>query len=181
MQLTRTYEGGRAGDASAVIWQASVGETARECLYDLQNNLTLKVGVSGRVIAGPKGGAGTVTVPLRIAVVKHKEAVLASQLFPVAVTIPPQGSTAFTEVREIVVPSPGTDTDYILYVALSEQDQDWLNPVASVEAPVVAAVEAPVEVLQEEAAEAPPPEPAPPPKPATPSELPVPSGFVLGQ
>ena len=36
----------------------------------------LKIGVSGRVIAGPKGGAATVAVPLRIAVVKYQEAVL---------------------------------------------------------------------------------------------------------
>jgi hypothetical protein len=180
MQLVRTYEAGGEGDPDTVLWQASLGETARECLYDLEDNLTLRVGVSGRVIAGPKGGPGTVTVPVRIAVVKHKEAVLFSELFPIAVTIPALGSTAFTEVREVVVPSPGTSTDYILYVALREKDIDWLNPVVE-EEPVVAIVEEPIAAL-EEAAPAPAPQPPPPAAATTPNELPVPSGgFVLGQ
>ena len=46
-------------------------------------------------------------MPLRIAVVKYKEAVLATELYPLDVTIPAEGSTAFTQVKEIVVPSPG--------------------------------------------------------------------------
>ena len=55
----RHYEGGGTRTTrKLVIWQASVGKTARECLYDLQGSLTLKIGVSGRVIAGPKGGPG---------------------------------------------------------------------------------------------------------------------------
>lgn len=181
MQVVRDYEGGGEGNPDAVLWQASVGKTARECLYDLQDNLTLKVGVSGRVIAGPKGGPGAVTVPLRIAVVKHKEAVLFSELFPIGVTIPAQGSTAFTEVREVVVPSPGTSTDYILYVAMGEKEIDWLNPVIE-EEPVVAIVEEPVAALEEAAPAAQQPAAAAPPPPATPKELPVPSGgFVLGR
>jgi hypothetical protein len=177
-QLVREYERGHEGETDFVVWQASVGKTARECLYDLQNNLTLKVGVSGRVIAGPKGGTGTITVPLRIAVVKFKEAVLASEFFPLSVTIPPEGSTAFTEVREISVPSPGTDTDYILYVALAGEEQDWMNPTPAIEEPAVAAVEEPIAVLEEAAP--PPPPAAAPPKPSTPQELPTPTGgFVL--
>ena len=176
-QLARQYESGHEDDPAHVIWQASVGKTARECLYDLQNNLTLKIGVSGRVLAGPKGGPGLVSVPLRIAVVKHKEAVLSSDLFAVPVTIPAQGSTAFTDVREITVPSPGTDTDYIIYVALGEKDHDWLNPIVE-EEPAIAIVEEPVELPIEEPVE----QAAAPPKPATPAELPVPTGgFVLTQ
>ena len=90
-----------------VVWQASVGKTARECLWDLQGGSDAQDRRSGRVIAGPKGGAATVSVPLRIAVVKHKEAVLASEGFQLDVAIPAAGSTAFTEVQEILVPSPG--------------------------------------------------------------------------
>ncbi len=58
------------------IWQASFGHTARECLYNPDGSLTLKVGVSGRIISGPKGGAGQVSVPFKIAVVKFKESTL---------------------------------------------------------------------------------------------------------
>ena len=59
-----------------LIWQASVGKTARECLYDEQGGLTLKIGFSGRVIAGPKGTADDVSVPFKMAVVKYQESVL---------------------------------------------------------------------------------------------------------
>jgi hypothetical protein len=170
-EVVRRYEEGHQDDPGYVIWQASVGKTARECLYDPQGGLTLRVGVSGRVISGPKGGQGAVSVPLKIAVVKYQEAVLASEIYELAVTIPPQGSAVFTEVKEIFVPSPGRDRDYLLYVGFNVTDWDPLHPV-EVAAPVV-----------EEPEEEPLPEPqAPPPprEPATPQELPTPKGIIPG-
>jgi hypothetical protein len=115
-EIVRRYERGHENDQAFVIWQASIGNTARECLYDLEGNLTLKVGVSVRVIAGPKGGPGAVSLPLRMAVVKYQEAVLSSELYPLEVAIPATGSIVVDQVKEIVVPSPGNDRDYILYV-----------------------------------------------------------------
>jgi hypothetical protein len=164
-ELMRRYERGHEDDLKFVIWQASVGKTARECLWDLQGGLTLKVGVSGRVIAGPKGGAGTVNVPLKIVVVKHKEAVLATEAVSLDVAIPATGSGVFTQVKDILVPSPGQDRDYIIYVGFDVGEWDALNGEA---APAVAVVEEP------------PPEAPLPTKPTTPSVLPTPTdGFVL--
>jgi len=173
-ELLRRYERGHEDDADYLVWQASFGNMARECLYDPQGGLTLKVGVSGRIIAGPKGGAGDVTVPFKIAVVKYKEAVLASEGYSLSIAIPPAGSTAFTEVREVAVPSPGNDRDYILYIGFDIGEWDLDAGVA-----VVAAPKKP----------APPPPPPgalakPPatPKPAEPDVLPTPTGgFVLPQ
>jgi hypothetical protein len=172
-ELVRRYESGHEDDPNYIVWQASFGETARECLYDQQGGLTIKVGVSGRIIAGPKGGAGDVSVPFKIAVVKFKEAVLATEAYSVAVAIPPAGSITFTKVQEILVPSPGSSRDYILYVGFDVGEWD-------VDAGVVAV--------------APPKKPAPPPPPpdalvaepapkkTEPSVLPTPSGgFVLPQ
>jgi hypothetical protein len=119
-QLLRRYETGHQDDASYIVWQASIGKTARECLYDLQGNLTLKIGVSGRVIAGPKGGPGSVAVPLRIAVEKYQEKEFANQPYPLNVTIPAEGSAVFSEVHEITVPSPGTSRDYVIYVGIDQ-------------------------------------------------------------
>lgn len=176
MEVFRRYEGGRDGDAADVVWQASIGDTVRECLYDGQGGLTLRVGVSGRVIAGPKGGPGAVSVPLRIAVVKYEEAVLASDVYNLAVTIPPQNSTVFREVREIALPSPGNDRDYILYVGFDENNENLLEPPK----PVVAAVEEPVEVIEEPPPPRPAAPPSPPAAPGTPRILPTPTeGFVL--
>jgi hypothetical protein len=176
-ELIRSYERGHEDDPAYVVWQASIGRTARECLYDQQNNLTLRIGVSGRVIAGPKGGSGaTVSVPLRIAIVKFREATLASESYPLSIAIPASNSTAFTEVREITVPSPGNHRDYIIYVGLAETEDALLNPEEEAEEPAVAIVEEPL-VIEEEA---PPPAPAaPPPQPAQPRELPPPADFVL--
>jgi hypothetical protein len=172
-QLLRRYERGHEEDPDYVIWQASIGNTARECLYDLAGNVTLKIGVSGRVIAGPKGGAGKVSVPVKIGIVKYRESILASELLALEVTIPPQGSTVFTQVREITVPSPGTQRDYIIYVGLDVGDWDPLSPAPTLTPPAPA----PMVVVEEPE---PPPAAAPPAQQSTPRELPVPSGgFVL--
>jgi hypothetical protein len=122
-QLVRHYEPGHIDEPAHVIWQASLGRTARECLYDLQGNLTLRIGVSGRVIAGPKGGAGTVQVPIGIVVEKYQEAELAAETLMLSVNIPPGNSTTFSEVREITVPSPGTNRDYLIHVGFGEKAQ----------------------------------------------------------
>lgn len=181
-EVARRYERGHEDDPAFVVWQASIGETARECLYDGQGNLTLRVGVSGRVAAGPKGGSETVSLPLRIAVVKYKEAVLASELYPLSIAIPPSNSTVFRQVHEINVPSPGSDRDYILYIGFDEKGENLLDPVAPAP-PVVAAIEEPVEVIEEpvEVIEEPAPAAPPPPQqPAGPKVLPTPSdGFIL--
>ncbi len=119
-EVLRRYERGQEEASSAVVWQASIGDTARECLYDTQGNLTLRIGVSGRVIAGPKGGAGEINLPLRIAVVKYQEEVFYSELKKLAINIPPSNSTVFRNVYEVTVPSPGRDRDYLIYIGFDE-------------------------------------------------------------
>ena len=119
-EVLRRYERGQEDEPGSIIWQASIGETARECLYDQQNNLILRIGVSGRVLAGPKGGPGVVNLALRIAVVKNQKVVLYSELKPLAITIPPQNSTVFRNVYEVAVPSPGRERNYLIYVGFDE-------------------------------------------------------------
>ena len=190
LELVRKYESGHEDEPAYVVWQASIGNTARECLYDGQGGLTLRVGVSGRVIAGPKGGPGSsVELPLRIAVVKYQEATLSSELYPLAVTIPPENSTVFTEVREVNVPSPASDRNYIIYVGfdeagrriLGEKEPEKPKPVVR-RAPARAAPAA-QPAAQPAAAPAQPAQPAQPARPARqpgePNVLPVPEGFVL--
>jgi hypothetical protein len=127
LELARTYQAGQAEDPANVVWQASLGETARECLYDLQGNLTLRIGISGRVVTGPKGGPGAVAVPLRIAVVKYQEAVLTTSSIRSAVDDIGASSAVFREDLRGVVPSPGQDRDYLIYVGYDEkgQAQSW--------------------------------------------------------
>lgn len=173
-ELMRTYEKGHEDDANSIVWQASIGKTARECLYDQQGGLTLRIGISGRVIAGPKGAAGNVSVPLKIAVVKFKESVLATQTYTVDASVPPAGATTFTQVHEIPVPSPGKDRDYIIYIGF---DAGKWDPMKGELEPVVAAAPPPPVV---DPFAAPPPPPVRPKKPKEPNVLPTPNdGFVL--
>jgi hypothetical protein len=62
----------KQGQATAgdLKYQVSFNQLARECIV-ADGNLTIKVGVQGRVIIGPQGGPGNVDVPLRYAVVKE--------------------------------------------------------------------------------------------------------------
>jgi len=60
------------GDPSALDlrYQATIIRTARECRVN-SGVMTMKIGIEGRVITGPAGGPGTITVPLRLAVVQE--------------------------------------------------------------------------------------------------------------
>jgi hypothetical protein len=119
-QAIRKYVKPREPSADTIVWQASIGETARQCVEDPNGTMTIKIGVSGRVLAGPKGGPADVTIPLRIAVVKYKEAVLSSELHRETVTIGADLSTVFRRVYEVTVPSPGEERNYLIYIGFDE-------------------------------------------------------------
>lgn len=122
-EALRTYTKPKEPSQETIIWQASISETARQCREDPNGKMAIKLGVSGRVLAGPKGGPENVTLPIRVAVVKYKEAVLASELYKEQVTIGANLSTVFRRVYQIEVPSPGKDRDYIIYVGFDNETQ----------------------------------------------------------
>ena len=55
-------------DNASVRYQFNIGDTARECDPAGPGQATLKIGVSGEVVIGPAGSAGTYNAPLRIMV-----------------------------------------------------------------------------------------------------------------
>ncbi|MCF3936286.1 hypothetical protein L1787_23105 [Acuticoccus sp. M5D2P5] len=67
-------------------WQASIVRTARECERGEGEAITLRIGVSGRVVAGPKGAPEVVELPVRIAV-REGETVSYSRVHNVRVTM----------------------------------------------------------------------------------------------
>jgi hypothetical protein len=117
------------GEPSAldVRYQGSITRTARECHLN-GNNLTMKVGVEGRIITGPAGGAGNAEVPIRIAVVHEGTApkVVVSKLGRENVTL--VGSVDrgnFTHIEDDIsfpLPTPITDiSQYVVYVGFDPQ------------------------------------------------------------
>jgi hypothetical protein len=73
-----TYERGGDGDKSRIVYQASITDVTRSCQYD-GGMLNMAVAAAGRVVPGPVARDGTITMPIRIAVVRGEE-VLYSKL-----------------------------------------------------------------------------------------------------
>ena len=97
-------------------YQFSIGDVAREC-YVQGNQLTIKVGIEGRVLLGPAGSPGNFTVPIRIAVLSEKtQEPVTSKIYRIPATIAPgQSATNFSFlVDPLVVPnvSDHSDDDY---------------------------------------------------------------------
>ena len=105
---------------SSLQFQATINQVARECNYS-PNNLNMRVGVRGRMINGPSGETGTLTLPVRIAVVNTSKEVLYSVLHQVPATIQPGSSNApFSYVDGAInLPVPERP-NLIVYVGFDE-------------------------------------------------------------
>jgi hypothetical protein len=72
--IYRAYAGGaKTGDADKLAYQASIGDYTRQCSLN-EANLTMTVVAQLRVIAGPAGTSGKVTLPIRITVLDGEDA-----------------------------------------------------------------------------------------------------------
>jgi hypothetical protein len=109
---------GLGNDALAVMHRGEITNTAREC-GPSANGMAVKYGFSGRVLLGPKGQAGSITLPATVTVVEGTSGTLKTENVRVVVDIP-AGSTAgyFSEVREIDLPvqSDVSPKSYRIYV-----------------------------------------------------------------
>ena len=129
----RTYAGTDQSNGS-VRYQFSMGEVARECTRS-GGQILLKVGVSGRVLLGPAGTAGSFTVPVRIAVRREsdqKAAVTKLYAAPAAIAAG-ETSTDFQVVSApIAVPfvTSQADGDYTILVGF-----DAAKPAAAAPKP----------------------------------------------
>ena len=66
--------------------RGEITKTARECQVD-QNTVTIKYGFSGRVLLGPKGRAGNITMPLNVFVTDAKRERITSDKMKVDVAV----------------------------------------------------------------------------------------------
>ena len=106
-------------------FQATITKTARECDYSA-GQITARIGIQGRVIAGPSGAPSSVQVPLRVAVVQGgvSEKTIATKAYQTTVNMTESGSEPFTLVAEdLVYPAPSAaDGDtYIFYIGFDPQ------------------------------------------------------------
>jgi len=123
-----TYAVGASGKAATgndVRFQATITRTARDCTK-ANGEITARIGIQGRIIAGPAGAPASVDIPLRVAVVQGgvSEKVIATKPYRTTVAMSEDGNVPFTLVADdLVYPiPPGTIGDqYIFYIGFDPQ------------------------------------------------------------
>lgn len=92
----------RVGGAGGVAHQASIIDVARECAIS-GTQMSMKIGVQGRMLLGATGKAGSYTVPVRVAV-KRGDTVVTSRVARVQVAITGgETGASFTHIEENIV------------------------------------------------------------------------------
>jgi hypothetical protein len=116
------YDKGHDGDQNYVRYQASLTKLARECHY-AGSALMIKVGIAGRLTAGPLGKPGNFALPLRVAIVKQDGGnVFYSDVTKVPVTISaPEFASDYSAVVDNISFEVGPqDRDLIIYIGYDE-------------------------------------------------------------
>jgi hypothetical protein len=110
---------------SDLRYQATITRTARDCTRS-SGQIIARVGIEGRVIAGPAGVPPTIEIPLRVAVVQTgvHEKVLATKVYRTTVSMTGQSSVPFSLVGEDLaysMPPGATSESYIFYIGFDPQ------------------------------------------------------------
>jgi hypothetical protein len=121
---------GKQPVGSDLRFQATITRTARDCTRS-GGQITARIGIEGRVIAGPAGTPPTVEIPLRVAVVQAgvQERTIATKVYRTTVSMS-ETNVPFSLVGEDLVyeSPPGRTSDaYIFYIGF---DPQALTPVA---------------------------------------------------
>src|ERR1700716_3204562 len=106
-------------------YQATITRTARDCTLT-GDRITARIGIQGRLIAGPAGNPATVEIPLRVAVVQGgvQERTIATKVYRTTVSMTEAGSEPFSLVaEELVYPTPvgAVGDSYIFYIGFDPQ------------------------------------------------------------
>jgi len=115
-----------ASPALGQRYQGSITRTARECKVR-DKMVNIRIGLQGRIIVGPAGGPGPVTVPIRYALVREgiQPKTLYTKLHIIPVTVPEgQPNVLFSHVEEdMTVPMPpiAEFDDYVIYIGYDPQ------------------------------------------------------------
>jgi hypothetical protein len=116
---------GKQAVGNDVRFQVTIGKTARECNLS-GAEITARIGIQGRVIAGPAGAPSSVDIPLRIAVVQGgvSEKVIATKAYRTSVEMTEDGSVPFSFVADDLVypvPQGAAGDNYVFYIGFDPQ------------------------------------------------------------
>ena len=116
---------GKQPVASELNFQATITRTARDCRRTSNGQISARIGIQGRVIAGPAGAPETVEVPVRVAVVQTgvQERVLTTKVYRTTVSMSGDGGM-FSVVGEDLIynmPANLTSDSFVFYVGFDPQ------------------------------------------------------------
>ena len=116
---------GKDATGSDLRYQATITRTARDCSL-ASGQIAARIGIQGRIIAGPAGTPPSVDVPLRVAVVQDgvTPKTIFTKAYQTNVTMNTDNSVLFSLVAEDVVypVPPGADGDsYVFYIGFDPQ------------------------------------------------------------
>lgn len=97
---------GGGSDPQSVMHRGEITQVARECGTSA-TGIAIKYGFQGRVLLGPRGKSGSITLPAQLTVVDRTNVVLQSEKIRIVVDVPSgQTTSAFSQVDEINLPIP---------------------------------------------------------------------------
>jgi hypothetical protein len=109
------YGGGKAGNPDSLHYETSFDQETRNCVVS-NGLITVKMGVSGRVLLGPAGKETSVKVPIRVTVDRNDMSVFSEKyVVPVAITPPAQSAPFVKVIDNISIPYLNGD-DIVIWV-----------------------------------------------------------------
>jgi hypothetical protein len=100
-RLLTVYANGQVNDPKAVVHRGEITKISRECQLS-GDSVTVKYGFAGRVMLGPKGRPGQVTLPYNVKVADAERKVLANDQGSVTTMVPQDNPVGyFSVVKEI--------------------------------------------------------------------------------
>lgn len=91
--IRNSYAGNAKDDPAKLIYRASLSEATRACTAN-DTTLTIHVQAQGRVVIGPAGNPGRITIPVNVEVLDGDK-VLYSQTTSTSVDVPAEGVAQF--------------------------------------------------------------------------------------
>jgi hypothetical protein len=109
------YGKGKVGNPNDLQWQAVIDKQSRNCVVSA-NQITIKMGVVGRLMLGPSGNQTSVDLPVRFAVESNGTALFTEKYtVPVALSAGAQAGDFVKVVDNLVIPYVGGE-DIVIWV-----------------------------------------------------------------
>lgn len=112
------YEPGRVGDGLAIMHRGEITKTARECHMN-GAQVTVKYGFSGRILLGPRGNSGPISLPINVFVTDAKRERVTTDKLRVDASVAVENPIGyFSAVRELTfeVPEGARPGEFEVYV-----------------------------------------------------------------